>query len=413
MDYLINDNGVSEPEIRDLVQKVLTEDVPSEKRVLIIIPDMTRKAPIPMIFKAVVDALKGRVKKIDVLSALGTHPPMNDDEMAKRVGAKNGLKTDYPEIDFYNHDARNPDVLKEVVSFTAEEIQSFTDGMLNDAVTVKLHEKIFEYDHIILVSPVVTHETVGFSGGNKYFFPGVAGEDFIALFHWLGALITNYDINGVKDNPVRRLINQAAKSIPVPRSIVALVVSDKGCRGVFAGNVEEAWSKAADLSAETHIKYVDKPYQSVLGISPEYYTDIWVAGKVMYKLEPIIADGGELIIYAPHIKDISFTYGEAIQKVGYHCRDYFVKQMDKFDGIAKNILAHSTNVRGNGTFEEGVEYPRVQVTLATGIPESVCKEINLGYRDPESINISDWENKEESGKLLVHNAGQNLYRLKK
>ncbi len=102
----------------------------------------------------------------------------------------------------------------------------------------------------------------------------------------------------------------------------------------------------------------------------------------MYKLEPVVADGGELIIYAPHIHEISLTHGHLIRQVGYHCRDYFLKQWDKFKDIPWGTIAHSTHVRGIGTYENGVEHCRVQVTLATGIPEAVCKEINLGYRDP-------------------------------
>ena len=131
----------------------------------------------------------------------------------------------------------------------------------------------------------------------------------------------------------------------------------------------------------------------------------------MYKLEPVVADGGELIIYGKHVEEVSFTHGEMISKIGYHVRDYFLKQMDKFTDIPGGILAHSTHVRGMGTFEDGIEKPRVQVTLATGIPEEKCKEINLGYRDPDSINPDDWKNREDEGVLLVENAGEILYRL--
>jgi len=141
------------------------------------------------------------------------------------------------------------------------------------------------------------------------------------------------------------------------------------------------------------------------------YEELWVAGKCMYKLEPVVADGGELIIYGEHIKEISVTHGRLIKQIGYHTRDYFTAQMDRFKDIPGGILAHSTHVRGGGSFENGIEKPRVQVTLATGIPEAECAAVNLGYRDPASINPDEWKNREAEGYLLVPNAGEILYHL--
>ena len=139
------------------------------------------------------------------------------------------------------------------------------------------------------------------------------------------------------------------------------------------------------------------------------YDELWVGGKCMYKLEPVVAEGGELIIYAPHIREISLTL---IRKIGYHCRDYFLKQWDEYKDFPWGVLAHSTHVRGIGTYKEGVERCRVQVTLATGIPEEVCREINLGYRDPAQIGPQELANREEEGVLLVPNAGEMLYHLR-
>jgi nickel-dependent lactate racemase len=141
------------------------------------------------------------------------------------------------------------------------------------------------------------------------------------------------------------------------------------------------------------------------------YDELWVAGKCMYKLEPVVADGGELIIYAPHLKEISITHGELIEQVGYHCRDYFTKQWDRFKHFPRGVLAHSTHVRGQGTFADGVERGRISVTLATGLSESQCAKINLGYRDPESIDVESFAGREDDGVLLVRKAGEILYRL--
>ena len=132
----------------------------------------------------------------------------------------------------------------------------------------------------------------------------------------------------------------------------------------------------------------------------------------MYKLEPIVADGGELIIYAPHIHEISLTHGKLIHQIGYHCRDYFLKQWDRFKDLSWGVIAHSTHVRGIGSYENGVEQCRVKVTLATGIPEDVCRSVNLGYRDPQSIKVADFEDREEEGILHVPKAGEMLFHLR-
>lgn len=142
------------------------------------------------------------------------------------------------------------------------------------------------------------------------------------------------------------------------------------------------------------------------------YDELWVAGKCMYKMEPVVADGGELIIYAPHLSEISITHGKLIREIGYHVRDYFVKQPDRFAHIPRGVLAHSTHVRGGGRFEDGVEYPRVKVTLASQVPPEVCEEIALGYRDPDTIDVESFANREDEGVLLVRKAGEHLYRLK-
>jgi nickel-dependent lactate racemase len=291
-------------------------------------------------------------------------------------------------------------------------MEVLSGGLFREDLCITVNKLVVEYDHVLIVSPVVPHEAMGFAGGNKYFFPGVGGVDIIQTFHWIAALITNPVVNGVKDTPTRRIIDRAAKFVPTPRTCMAFVVDDHGqVVSLFAGKPEEAWSLAADYSAKLHIHYLDKPYRRILGITPDIYEEIWVGGKAMYKLEPVVADGGELIIYGPQIRTISFVHGEMIRRIGYHVRDYFVKQWDKFRNEPKLILAHSTNVRGIGTFEGGVEHPRIAVTLATGIPEDVCRSINLGYRDPQSIDLGQWRSTPGDDTLVVEDAGQVLYRL--
>jgi len=207
------------------------------------------------------------------------------------------------------------------------------------------------------------------------------------------------------------VVEKAATFIKMPRKLFAIVALENKLKGIFIGDCVEAWQKAAELSDKVHIVYKDKPYKTVLGIAPEMYDDIWTAGKVMYKLEPIVADGGTLIIYAPHISEISYTHGKMIDQIGYHTRDYFLKRMGEFNGIPRGVMAHSTHVKGIGTYIKGIEKPRINVILATKISRQRCEKVNLGYMNPDEINISDYEKKEDQGILVVYDAGEILYRL--
>jgi nickel-dependent lactate racemase len=409
----LDKGSLSNEEVINLSKQALSAIDCTDKRVLVIIPDHTRTAPVNLFFKTIFDNLGNKVKKLDFLVALGTHPPMKKKQILKLVGISQEEKEKkYSSVDFFNHKWDDPQSLTTIGTIPEDKIEEVSNGLLKENVEVQVNKMILDYDFLIIIGPVFPHEVVGFSGGNKYFFPGIAGPEVLHFFHWLGALITNPEINGTKDTPVREVIDIASSFIETPKLCFSFVIKDKKLSGLFIGKPEEAWSKAADLSGKLNIIYKDKPFKKVLGIAPKMYDDLWTAGKVMYKLENIVENGGEIIIYAPHITEVSYTHGKTIDKVGYHVRDYFLGQLDKFAWVPGGIKAHSTHVKGIGTYENGIEKPRINVSLATEIPEERCKKINLGYKDYKSINLSDWENKEDKGILLVPNAGETLYRLK-
>jgi nickel-dependent lactate racemase len=260
---------------------------------------------------------------------------------------------------------------------------------------------------------VFPHEVVGFSGGNKYFFPGIAGPDIINFTHWLSALITSYHVIGIKDTPVRRVIDRAAALIPKSRHALCSVVTHEGVAGLWVGTPEDSWSAAADLSAQRHVIWKEHAFKQVLSVLPAMYDEIWVGSKGMYKTEPAIADGGEVIIYAPHVHEISRVHGKTIKQIGYHVRDYFLARWDEFKHLPWGVIAHSTHVKGSGTYEDGVERPRINVTLATGIPEDECRAVSLGYRDPRTIDPKSFADREHEGVLYVPKAGEYLYRLRR
>jgi len=384
------------------------------KKLLMIVPDGTRTAPVGTVFQAFFEYLGPVAGAIDVMVALGTHPPMSEEAICRRLEISTVERgSTYRTVQFFNHEWHNPSALKRIGVIPAEEIRELSDGLFSMNVPVEINKRVFEYDKIVIVGPVFPHEVVGFSGGNKYLFPGISGPELLNFFHWLGAVITTPKVIGSKWTPVRKVVDRAAAMLDIDKVCTAMVVRpDKSLAGFFIGTPEQAWDQASELSKTVHITYRDRPFHTILSCAPPMYDEIWTAGKAMYKLEPVLADGGELILYAPHVREISATHGETIREVGYHCRDYFLKQWERFSHHPWGVLAHSAHVHGIGTWEDGVETSRARVTLATGIPPEVCRQINLGYRDPATIRMEDFANREDDGVLLVPQAGEMLYQLK-
>jgi lactate racemase len=409
------DRFLTEAEVRELMSTALSEIRLEGKRVIIIIPDGTRTAPIPLMFRLFHELLGGRVARLDFLIALGTHQLMSQEAIDKHLGVTPEERaTKYAGVNIFNHRWDLPETMVDLGEISESEVESISGGLFRHAVKVRLNRMIFDYDQIIICGPTFPHEVVGFSGGNKYFFPGISGSEVINFSHWLGAVITSYELIGTKDTPVRRVIDRAASMIEKPKLCFSMVVKGESLAGLYIGEPEAAWGAASDLSSQLHIVWVDRPYRRVLSVMPKLYDDIWTGSKGMYKLEPAIEDGGEVIIYAPHIDEISYTHGKVLDEIGYHVRDYFVKQWDRFRSYPWGVIAHSTHLKGLGSYDADtrIETPRIKVTLATGIPEERCRRVNLDYLDPDTIDLNEWKGREAEGILLVPKAGEMLYRLK-
>jgi nickel-dependent lactate racemase len=317
-------------------------------------------------------------------------------------------------VSVVSHCWDQPDSLVRIGVIQSGEIEELTGGLLSEPVPLDVNRLLVEYDQLVICGPVFPHEVAGFSGGAKYIFPGVAGPAVISATHWLGALGSSMKTIGVKDTAVRRVIHRAAELVPTPIMCLALAVGDDALHAIYAGGYVEAWDKAADVSAQLEITTVAHGFQRVLSIPSTIYHDLWTAAKAMYKTEPAIADGGEVIIYAPALTEISYTHGRLIDEIGYHVLEYFTKQPERFASVPGVIKAHSTHVKGWGSYDArtGSERPRIQVTLATGIPQERCERVNLGYLDPQSIDLSDWTGREAEGIAVIRNAGETLYRAK-
>jgi nickel-dependent lactate racemase len=402
---------LSEDEVRRIAREGLAQLPLDDKRVLVLIPDGTRTMPMPQLFDVLDAELGRRARSLDFLVALGTHAPMTDAQLAKLVGreVREGRAGDRR---IFNHRWDDPRSFATLGVIPAREIEALSEGRLSQDVTVALNRLPLEYEHVLVCGPVFPHEVVGFSGGTKYLFPGIAGPEIIHFTHWLGALITSYEVIGTKQTPVRAVIDRAARLLDRPLSLLAPVVLHEGIAGLYCGPVAETWAEAAELSSRRHVVWLDAPVKRALAVMPAMYDDLWVAGKGMYKLEPAIADGGEVVIYAPHVREVSHTHGRLIEEVGYHCKDYFLTQWDRFRHVPGGILAHSTHVKGQGRYDvaTGVETPRVHVTLATSIPPEQCTRVNLGYLDPATVDPQAWAR--DASTLVVPRAGEMLYRVK-
>jgi nickel-dependent lactate racemase len=407
--------SLTEAEVREVVTRAFDAHDMTGKRVLFITPDATRSAPMPLMFRVFYDAIGDKAAALDYLIALGTHQAMDEAQLDRLFGLAPGERAGkYAGVHVYNHEWDKPETFEQIGLIPASEIEALTGGLMRMDVRVTINKLAFDYDQLIICGPTFPHEVVGFSGGNKYFFPGVSGPEVINFTHWLGAVITSQKMIGTKHTPVRQVIDRAASCIDVPKLCFSMVVTGhENLVGLYFGPPEEAYEAAADLSAQHHIVIVEKPFKRVLSVMPEMYDDLWTAAKGMYKMEPAIADGGEVIIYAPHISEISYTHGKILDEIGYHVRDYFVQQWDRFRDYPWGVLAHSTHLKGDGTFDGAVEQPRIRVTLATRIPRERCERVNLGYLDPDTVDVNEWQDREEEGKLLVKRAGEMLYRVRR
>ena len=387
----------------------------NNQRILVLIPDHTRSLPLPDLFRKIAGVLDD-TRQLDFMVALGTHPHLSEEKLCKLVGINQDERnTTYKHIGLLNHTWDDPSTLETIGTITQDEVKEIAGERwhpsLGGDLPVQINKAALRYDHIIILGPTFPHEVVGFSGGAKYLFPGISGPEMINTTHWLGALAGVVGTIGFKDTPTRAMIHRAAARLRTPVTLVALVVDRGELAGVFIGDILDAWEAAADLSEERHIRWFERPFQQVLSCPSPMYDELWTAAKAMYKLEPAVAEGGEVIIYAPHLDTVSRVHGRYIYEAGYHILPYFLADWARYEHIPLGVLAHSTHLRGSGTFVNGVEKPNVQVSLASKVSPEDCARLNLGYRDPADIDIQDWVNREDKGTLYVPKAGEILFRL--
>jgi nickel-dependent lactate racemase len=405
---------LSDTQVRDFLLENL-RGAHRRERVLVLVPDQTRTLPLPGLFSALTEALEDAAR-LDVLIALGTHPPLSLQQQLELLGLGGG-RTDPggPLVRVFNHAYDRPESLVRLGELSAQTVRELAGeswhASLDRPVPVTVNRRIEAYDRLLILGPVFPHEVVGFSGGWKYLFPGISGPEMINATHWLGALAGIPGTIGRRDTPVRRMIHRAAELVPVPVSLLAPVVVEGDLAGLFYGDPEQAWAEAADLSAQRHIRTASRRYPEVLSRAQPRYDELWTAAKAVYKVEQLVEDGGRLILYAPELAQISETHGGYLRRIGYHILPYFLQQWEIFREFPLAVLAHSTHLKGTGTYQAGREQPRIEVVLASRIPEALCREVNLAYRDPADLDPAAWQDQAPEDRLVIPHAGETLYRV--
>ncbi len=406
-------SDLSPSTLRAIVEQALSVIQPGE-RVLAIIPDKTRDDNTDLLFPFANELLDQRgVKNFDVLVAQGTHPPMSGAQKLTKLGLKDFNGT------IFDHRWDDPSELVTLGVLHAERVSSLTGGLLTNTVAVSLNKLLTPgiYDTVLIFGGTVPHEVAGFAGGAKYFFPGVAGPELTHMTHWLGALAEIENIIGQVETPTRRMIEAATEFVQARIISLNTVVSRESSDrlrtyALFAGDVREAFRRAAEVSREVHIRFTGRKYKRVIALLDTHYDEMWVGGKASYKLGAIVEDGGELIIYAPHLTKLSETHGGLIEKYGYAPLEVVRDMIGASQELRENlcIAAHLAHVSyASRIDEQGNIFPRYQITMATGLSEDTCRRVNLGYLNPHEFNYEHLRNDPDT--LIVENAGRDLYQV--
>lgn len=405
--------SLSPGELREIVAEAL-DGVTSGERILAIIPDKTRDDNTHLLLPFAADILaEKRAGQFDALIAQGTHPPMTPAEkMAKIGGFVNPLLGQV-----FDHQWDRPEELVTIGELPAARVNELTGGLIDRSIPLTINRLLAKgvYDTVLVFGGTVPHEVAGFAGGAKYFFPGVAGPELTHATHWLGALATIEEIIGRVETPTRHLIEAAADFIPA-RVIAFTSVMTRDdhdelvTHALFAGEFRESLRQAAAVSRQIHIKYTGRKYRRVVALLDEHYDDLWVGGKASYRLGPVIEEGGELIIYAPHLTRISETHGRLIERYGYAPLEVIKELVATHAELEENlcVAAHLAHVSfASRQSAEGQMIPRYEITMATGIAEEICRRVHLGYLDYREFRREDYQRDPDT--LIVERAGRDLY----
>jgi nickel-dependent lactate racemase len=411
------ESDLTQEDFRAIIAETLGQIAPGS-RVLAIISDKTRDDNTAQLFPVAAEVLAARgIAKLDALVAQGTHSAMTAAEKLEKIGAHD--LASIPNLgNIFDHRWNIAEELVTIGELTAEKVHEVTGGLFDRVIPLKVNKLLAPglYDVVLIFGATVPHEVAGFAGGAKYFFPGIAGPELTHATHWLAALATIEKIIGRVETPTRHLIEAAAEHITADIISFTSVISrgdDDRLRtyALFGGDHRLALRRAANVSRQVHIKYTGRQYKRVVALLDPHYEELWLGGKASYRLGAVIEEGGELVIFAPHLYCISDTHGESIERFGGYAPLEKVKELVAVSGeLQANlcVAAHLAHVAYAGrTDETGDIVLRYRITLASAVDEETCRRVNLGYLDPGLFSLSDYKGDPDT--LIVERAGRDLY----
>jgi len=373
----VSENGLTETEIREELHSVL-ERLGLRQKVLVIPPDFTRfHSQAGELTRMTFQYYRGQLKAI--LPALGTHFPMTEAEIGTMYG-------DLPRELFKVH--RWKEDLVTLGEVPGEFVREVSEGKLDYAWPAQVNKLLVEggFDLILSIGQVVPHEVVGMANFNKNIFVGTGGREGINKSHFLGAVYGMERMMGRADTPVRRVLNYASENFARQMPIVyVLTVIGKNAaghlcmRGLFIGDDYECFRQASELSLTVNFEMLEKPLKKiVVYLDPQEFKSTWLGNKSIYRTRMAIADGGELIVLAPGLRE----FGEdpdidrLIRKYGYRTTPEILKFVHENDDLQNNLSAAAHLIHGSPE-------KRFTVTYCPGhMSQAEIESVGFRYSEP-------------------------------
>lgn len=366
---------ITPQEVKEILNKVF-DGMGAKNRVLALPPDHTRlnsfAGPITeMIYGYFGDKLT------DIMPALGTHAPMTDAQLDMMFGS-------IPHSLFRVHDWRN-DVVT-IGEVPKEYVEEISEGKLSFSWPAQVNKLLLDksFDLILSIGQVVPHEVIGMANYNKNIFVGTGGNEGINKSHYLGAIYGMERIMGRAKTPVRSILEYASthfsQELPIVYIQTVLSKGDDGemkLRGLFIGDDFECFQKAAELSLETNFIMVEKPIKKcIVYLDPKEFASTWLGNKSVYRTRMALADGAELIVLAPALKEFGEdkTIDSLIRKYGYANTPAILKAVEENADIQENLGAAAHLIHGSSEC-------RFSITYCPGdhISKEEIESVNYGY----------------------------------
>ncbi len=317
-------------------------------------------------------------KLTDILPALGTHFAMTPKEISTMFG-------DIPPERFQVHNWKED--LVTLGRVPQDFVESVSEGKVHYDWPAQVNKLLVQggFDLILSIGQVVPHEVVGMANYNKNIFIGTGGREGINRSHYLGAVYGMERMMGRVDTPVRQVLNYASKHFAahLPIVYVLTVVGRKpdgklAVRGLFIGNDEECFKQAAELSVAVNFEILPHPLEKVVVyLDPAEYKSTWLGNKSIYRTRMAIADGGELVVLAPGLREFGEDkdIDKLIRKYGYLTTSKILVAVDKNADLKNNLSAAAHLIHGSSE-------NRFKITYCPGhLSRTEIESVNFKYAD--------------------------------